>query len=326
MKAVVRMAGAVVAMACVWVSGYLALRYVQAEVPAARALLWLGDDVDAVWQVRAVPAGLIGVFALTLLVELRARGWEQSALRRLTVAPTRSSRVDRFYVLLRLSGGMHALAFVCSFGLAFAGGRTIHDAVGWRLAESWAWPFQLIATALVHSFVFYWGHRLMHTRWFWTLHKVHHAAEEMNLVTPLRNHPLDLVVMTLLHAGPAAMLGVSPMVVLAYSGLHALHQSWLHSELVTPRAFWNHLLMTPDAHRLHHSDRPEHFDTNFGVFPLWDWLFGTYLHPSDAGQTQALTYGVPDADVYNRPEHFRELVDNMRRWIREWQRTAGGTS
>lgn len=323
MKPVVQVAGVLALMACAWVGGVLLLQYLHTAIPALRAVVWVDESGGFVWQVLAVPVGLVAVFAVTLLIELRARGWEQSALRRLTVAPTRSSRVDRFCLLLRLSGGMHVLAFLCSFGLAFAGGRALHDVLGWRLAEGWAWPWQLLATALVHSFVFYWGHRLMHTRWFWTLHKVHHAAEEMNLVTPLRNHPLDLVVMTLLHAGPAGMLGVSPMVVLVYSGLHALHQSWLHSERVTPRAFWNHLLMTPDAHRLHHSSRPEHFDTNFGVFPLWDWLFGTYLRPSDTGQPQALTYGVPDADLYNRPEYFREMFDNVRRWLMEWRRPAG---
>jgi len=40
------------------------------------------------------------------------------------------------------------------------------------------------------------------------------------------------------------------------------------------------LVATPNTHRIHHSDRPEHRDKNFAAYcPLWDILFGTYCPP-----------------------------------------------
>ena len=50
--------------------------------------------------------------------------------------------------------------------------------------------------------------------------------------------------------------------------------------------------ISPDVHRVHHSDRPEHYDSNFGdLFPWWDRLFGTYV-ASPAGRDTEIVAGI----------------------------------
>jgi sterol desaturase/sphingolipid hydroxylase (fatty acid hydroxylase superfamily) len=146
----------------------------------------------------------------------------------------------------------------------------------------------------------------------WEIHKVHHAAEEMNIVTPFRNHPIDHMVMTVLNAFPVAILGASPGVVISYYAINTAYQSLVHSEINLKGSLWDKIWITPAAHRIHHSNRREHWDTNFGIVTIWDRLFGTYHAPVD----EKLTYGVEGAENFNQPRYLFELFDNVRRWIR----------
>jgi sterol desaturase/sphingolipid hydroxylase (fatty acid hydroxylase superfamily) len=139
----------------------------------------------------------------------------------------------------------------------------------------------------------------------------------MNVVTPFRNHPIELLVMTLLNAFPVTVLGASPAVVIVYYAVNMVYQSLAHSEINLKGKLWDLIWITPAAHRIHHSNRVEHFDRNFGIVTLWDYIFGTYYVPSN----EKLTYGVDDGETYNRPSYVLEVFDNVRRWLRPaWSR------
>ena len=44
-------------------------------------------------------------------------------------------------------------------------------------------------------------------------------------------------------------------------------------------------IVTPDMHRIHHSTKPDEFNTNFGfTISLWDFLFKTYRGEPKKGQ------------------------------------------
>jgi sterol desaturase/sphingolipid hydroxylase (fatty acid hydroxylase superfamily) len=46
--------------------------------------------------------------------------------------------------------------------------------------------------------------------------------------------------------------------------------------------WFNRVVSSPQTHRIHHSNLPEHMDKNFStMLPLWDILFGTYYHPEE---------------------------------------------
>ena len=64
---------------------------------------------------------------------------------------------------------------------------------------------------LVLDFVDYWMHRGQHAfRWWWALHAVHHAQQQMSLWTDDRNHLLDDVLQAVLKAAVALAIGVEP--------------------------------------------------------------------------------------------------------------------
>ncbi len=132
----------------------------------------------------------------------------------------------------------------------------------------------------------YWSHRLRHQipAW-WRFHEVHHVAPEIGPISAARRHPVDL--------GLARLLAVLPLVVVGPTYLTAF-VPWL----VVKRAagFYHHsgarfsfgplagIVTTPAAHRLHHSDRPEHVGCNYGsILMVWDRLFGTYVAPAGSG-------------------------------------------
>ncbi len=50
---------------------------------------------------------------------------------------------------------------------------------------------QFVVVFVANSLSFYVFHRLLHTRLLWESHKVHHSAEDYNVLLPYRNHPLD---------------------------------------------------------------------------------------------------------------------------------------
>jgi sterol desaturase/sphingolipid hydroxylase (fatty acid hydroxylase superfamily) len=281
-----------------------------------------GSSSFSFWSAVLQPGAFMAVLFLCLAFEAGSVGLEKSAISRLLAGASASTRVDLFYIAMRFAGGFNVLAFVFSFGsvfwLANQTHRVLHIAF---LHHVHSYVIQFGVVYLVNTFLAYWGHRLMHTKWMWEIHKVHHAADEMNLVTSFRNHPIDQIINMLLNAFSVALLGASPAVAIFYYALNTVYQSLVHSEVNLKGRFWDKIWITPAAHRIHHSNRREHWDTNFGILAFWDHLFGTYHPPSN----EKLTYGVDGGEDFNRPQYVFELFDNVRRWLRPaWNRLALG--
>ena len=69
------------------------------------------------------------------------------------------------------------------------------------------------------------------------------------------------------------------------------------------------VLVSPVAHRIHHSDLPEHHDRNLGhVFIIWDRIFGTWYD----GRVVNTTVGIVD-NPYNREGMAADLLTCARR-------------
>jgi hypothetical protein len=66
-------------------------------------------------------------------------------------------------------------------------------------------------------------------------------------------------------------------------------------------------LVTPDMHRVHHSDVPQETNSNFGFnLPWWDFLFGTYRDQPAAGH-EGITIGLSQF----RDEHQIDRLPGM---------------
>jgi sterol desaturase/sphingolipid hydroxylase (fatty acid hydroxylase superfamily) len=136
-----------------------------------------------------------------------------------------------------------------------------------------------LAGYLVLTFVYYWWHRARHEipfLWRW-LHRIHHSACRIELITSFYKHPAEIVCNALLSAIVVyVLLGLAPeaaAVVVTVSGMAELFYHW---NVRTPR-WLGFIVQRPESHCVHH-ERGRHTG-NFADLPLWDVLFGTLDNP-----------------------------------------------
>ncbi len=153
----------------------------------------------------------------------------------------------------------------------------------WGLLNALALPglFTVVASVLLLDLLKYWEHRLIHRLpLLWRFHVVHHADLDVDFTTTFRHHPLE-VAFSLVVSGAAILLfGLSPLGVLSFSILASVVPTLSHANIrwnTTADRMLRAVLMTRDAHAVHHSALKEETDSNFSiVFIWWDRLFGTY--------------------------------------------------
>lgn len=167
---------------------------------------------------------------------------------------------------------------------------------------------------LLNDFRHYWVHRAFHSRWLWAFHKVHHSAPVLVPVTASRIHFVELIAGKLAASALLAayagifwylcggaidrytLFGVTYLVFI-FNGLAAnLRHS--HVWLSFGPAI-EHVLNSPAQHQIHHSDRPRHFNKNFGTnLSVWDWLFGTLYVTTSKPETISFGTGEQDHERY----------------------------
>ncbi|MEV6343055.1 sterol desaturase family protein [Actinoplanes sp. NPDC051851] len=134
-------------------------------------------------------------------------------------------------------------------------------------------PLALLAGSL-GSYVM---HRLGHTNsWLWKLHGIHHLPDKVNVGNNGVSHIFDIVLAQGVVQLSLAFAGFSePSVFLV--GLFVVVQGYFTHANIDVRIGWlNHVLASPEQHRLHHStDLAE--AGNFGSdLSIWDQLFGSF--------------------------------------------------
>jgi sterol desaturase/sphingolipid hydroxylase (fatty acid hydroxylase superfamily) len=139
------------------------------------------------------------------------------------------------------------------------------------------WLAYLVAFIAV-DFQGYWVHRWSHEiNFLWNRHIIHHSSEEFNLSCALRQSISTVINYFTILLIPAALLGVSPVVIAVIGPLHLFLQYWYHTQLIGNMGFLEKIIVTPSQHRVHHAINPIYMDKNYGqIFCLWDRLFGTF--------------------------------------------------
>lgn len=147
------------------------------------------------------------------------------------------------------------------------------------------WPLWTTISGyyLVADFLTYWGHRLLHHRWFWPTHAFHHSAKNLNWMSGMRSTLIHNVAIFLPYAVvwvffPAPKAGMMAGALLIFE---IANQHYLHSNIRLPlQKQLERLLVTPRFHFVHHSACQVRTDSNYGfIFSIWDRLFGTYTDP-----------------------------------------------
>lgn len=144
----------------------------------------------------------------------------------------------------------------------------------------------LVLSLLVLDSYRYGWHCLMHF-WpiGWRFHRVHHSELAMNISTAYRFNVLEVMASYLPLVFLIWLFGIKPEQVFIYEAAFVVVEVFQHSNwAISPKIdrFLTHLIVTPNYHRVHHSQIVKETDSNFGsLLTIWDQLFGTYRYCSD---------------------------------------------
>jgi sterol desaturase/sphingolipid hydroxylase (fatty acid hydroxylase superfamily) len=134
-------------------------------------------------------------------------------------------------------------------------------------------------------------------QWLWRIHRVHHSDTGFDVTTALRFHPLEIVVSMLWKGAMVALLGAPVLAVLIFEIVLNGSAMFNHANVKLPLGIDRLLrfaIVTPDMHRVHHSQDVAEINTNFGFnFSFWDRLFQTYRDQPQTGM-EKLKIGLSD--------------------------------
>ncbi|MBT1700479.1 sterol desaturase family protein [Fulvivirgaceae bacterium PWU4] len=140
-------------------------------------------------------------------------------------------------------------------------------------ATFWMWIILLLATDLI----WYWYHRLSHEiNLFWAAHIVHHQSEDFNYTVSAR---ITIIQAFLRNAFWCILplLGFHPAMVISILVIHGTYSFFTHTQVIGKLGWFEHVLITPSHHRVHHASNEKYLNKNYGdLFIFWDKLFGTF--------------------------------------------------
>jgi sterol desaturase/sphingolipid hydroxylase (fatty acid hydroxylase superfamily) len=172
--------------------------------------------------------------------------------------------------------------------MAFAGSRY------GLLNKPWI-PFvgRCILAVLLLDLVKYTTHRVFHSVSFlWRVHQVHHSDPDFDVSTAARVHPIEVVIAQGAYFAVVAIFAPPVAGVLIAELISAFQSFFGHANASLPG--WvekplRRVFVTPDMHRIHHSEEVEEQFSNFGdSFPWWDYLLRTYMAAPAAGQQRMI--------------------------------------
>jgi len=187
--------------------------------------------------------------------------------------------------------------------LAAASERELFGASGRLWPSGWPLVPQLVLAHAAVSFASYWVHRSFHeVDRLWWFHALHHDTQQVHVLKSGRFHFVDELVSAIVTPLPLLVLGASTEVILLRSMWSVFNGSLDHANVAQRFPWWFHYVVsTVDLHNIHHSRERRVHDSNYTGFPLWDVLFGTFIHP---GRCRPVEFGNVD---YVPRNFFRQL-------------------
>ncbi len=169
---------------------------------------------------------------------------------------------------------------------------------GWGLLAMVNWPdwVEVVIAMLILDLVIWAQHLITHKiPILWRLHQVHHADTDMDVTTAIRFHPIEIALSMLLKITVVYALGPTAFAVILFEILLNGSAMFNHANIRLPQKLdriVRLLIVTPDMHRVHHSDIRQEHDSNYGFsLSIWDRIFGTYVAQPEKGH-DAMTIGL----------------------------------
>ena len=177
--------------------------------------------------------------------------------------------------------------------------------------------------SILGDFFFYWYHRWTHENLFlWQHHKMHHTDRELEAISTARQNWMEALFDGIFIAAPMIILFKVDPADQWSAGLTAGLAAALLSNLLTLShmnvrwqvGWFSRFWCSPQVHRIHHSLEPQHINKNYAFqFPMWDVIFGTYVHPKkDEFPATGLADepgfdGFWEAEIYSQREMVRYI-------------------
>lgn len=241
-------------------------------------------------------SAFLGVFALIAL-------WELLAPRR-TLTVSKGLRWFSNIGIVVINTAL-ARAVLPMAPVAFAAFAAEKD---WGVLNMTAWPawLEVVVAVVILDFAIWLQHVMVHAvPVLWRLHRLHHADLDYDVTTGARFHPLEILLSLGIKFCVIALLGASPAAVLAFEIILNAMALFNHGNIKLPPGLDRVLrlvLVTPDFHRVHHSDQPFETNSNFGFnLSVWDRLLGTYTAQPGGGH-EGMTIGL---DMFRDPREER---------------------
>ncbi|HMM66031.1 MAG TPA: sterol desaturase family protein [Dokdonella sp.] len=132
---------------------------------------------------------------------------------------------------------------------------------------------------LVLSAIMYAWHRTVHNvPLLWrAFHQIHHSPNRVDIPGSVLFHPTEIILQVLLQLFVTVIvLGLDPLAAALVGYVAAFYGMFQHWNVRTPQ-WLGVLIQRPEAHCEHH--RMGCHSSNYGDFPLWDILLGTFRNP-----------------------------------------------
>ncbi|SLN61765.1 Fatty acid hydroxylase superfamily protein [Roseovarius albus] len=217
----------------------------------------------------------LGLFALFALIE-------SAAPRRRRLQPRTQRWFTNWAIVVIDTLLLRALAI--AMPLLAVGAAIDTQAQGFGLFNLINMPLWLavILTVLIFDFAIWAQHLFTHKiPILWRFHRVHHADRDIDVTTAIRFHPVEIAFSMLLKIGLVYLLGPPALGIVLFEIILNGTAMFNHANIRLPLPIDTALrrfLVTPDMHRVHHSDLREEHDSNYGfALSIWDKIFGTYI-------------------------------------------------
>lgn len=157
---------------------------------------------------------------------------------------------------------------------------------------------QFVEAVAIAELGYYFAHRLLHTIPFlWKFHAIHHSSTNIDWLATVKVHPFDQIFTKTFQIIPLYVLGFSIETLAVYALFSSSIAFFIHANLRVRLPILRWIVMTPELHHWHHSDRPQFYGKNLAAqLPIFDWLFGTlYMPDRSTTQDPPSRYGIPES-------------------------------
>ena len=239
------------------------------------------------------------LFALFAVIEVLAP-------RRVRTQPRRTRWVTNWGIVILDTITLRLLAF--ALPLLAVGAAVDARAQGWGLFNALDLPpwLTIPATVLIFDLAIWAQHLVTHKiPLLWRFHRVHHADRDIDVTTAIRFHPVEIAFSMLLKIGLVYLLGPPAAGIVLFEIILNGTAMFNHANISLPLGLdrvLRRILVTPDMHRVHHSDLRAEHDSNYGfALSIWDRMFGTYVAQPSRGHDE-MTIGLEWQD--DRPSRL----------------------